>query len=252
MQTPRILVGLVALSLLACGGQKKQEAAKVDLAAQLAKVQALHAQHLAKAKELRELRSQLAALRDKAKLDQAETQWKAQLEEQVKAVSKELDKIFTDDQNELANFLNVALNEAPQAPQTVEGLKIYAEDAMLNAKDYMDEAGDYRKAVELLETAQSYFQTVGAPVPQELSSLMEEAKKFRFITKERYDQVQKGMTKAEVRAITGTPLALNVREQEVKGQKVTVWLFRSEQGDVASFFFDQKGKLYSKDWRKGS
>jgi len=251
MQTPRLLAGLLVFSFLACGG-KKDEAPKVDLAAQLAKVKALHSQHLAKAEQLRELRTKLAALRDKPKLDQAEMEQKAQLEEEAKAVSKELDKIFTEGQNELASFLNVALNEAPQAPETLEGLKIYAEDAMLNAKDYMEEAGDYRKAVELLETAQSYFQSIGVSAPQELVSLLDQAKKFRFITKERYDQVKKGMTKAEVRAITGTPLALNVREQEVKGQKVTIWIFRSEEGDLVSFFFDQKGKLYSKDWRKAS
>jgi hypothetical protein len=47
-------------------------------------------------------------------------------------------------------------------------------------------------------------------------------------------------------------LALNVREEEVKGRKVTIWLFRSENKDIASFYFDDKGKLYFKDWRKGS
>lgn len=251
MRASTVGVAVTVLALVACGGKKEEKAAKINLGEQLGKVKALHAQHLEKAKSLAELRAELGQLKDKPKLDAAETQRKQQLEEQVKQVSKELDKVFTDDQNELAAFLNTALNEAPQAPETLEGLKIYAEDTILNAKDFMNEAGDYRKAVELLETAQSYFESISAPVPSELKSLLEEARTFRFITKERFDQVQKGMTRAQVRAITGTPLAFNIREQEVKGKKVTIWLFRSEAGDIASFFFDDKGKLYSKDWKAG-
>ncbi len=251
MRVPTVLVALTVIALGACGGKKEEQTAKVNLGEQLAKVKALHAQHLEKAQKLRELRNELASLKAKPKLDAAESQRKQALEEEIKQASKELDKVFTDDQNELASFLNTALNDAPQAPETLEGLKIYAEDTMLNAKDFMNEAGDYRKAVELLETAQSYFEGVSAPVPAELKSLLEEARKFRFITKERFDQVQKGMTAEQVKAITGTPLALNIREQEVKGKKVTIWLFRSESGDIASFFFDDKGKLYSKDWKAG-
>ncbi|MGC8915908.1 MAG: hypothetical protein ACP5NF_02880 [Thermoanaerobaculum sp.] len=249
MRTPKLVLAFTLVSLVACGGKKEAQAPKANLSEQLAKVKALHQQHLEKAGKLRDLRGELATLKAKPKLDPSESQRLKDLEAQVKEASKELDKVFTDDQNELAAFLNVALNDAPQAPETLEGLKIYAEDSILNAKDYMNEAGDYRKAVELLETAQSYFESVNAPVPQELKSLLEEARAFRFITKERFDKVAKGMTREEVKAITGTPLALNVREQEVKGRKVTVWLFRSEAGDIASFFFDDKGKLYSKDWK---
>lgn len=249
MRASTVVIAVTVVALVACGGKKQEQAPKMDLGQQLAKVKALHAQHLEKANAVRALRAELAQLKEKSRLSAEEAQRKQQLEEQIKQASKELDQIFTEDQNELAAFLNTALNDAPQAPETVEGLKIYAEDTILNAKDFMDEAGDYRKAVELLETAQSYFESISAPVPAELSSLLEEARKFRFITKDRFDKVQKGMTRAEVRAITGTPLALNVREQEVKGKKVTIWLFRAENGDIASFFFDEKGKLYSKDWK---
>ncbi len=249
MKTPWVVVSLTVAAAIACGG-KKEEAPKLDLAGGLAKVKAAHAQHLEKAQALQQLRAELAALGEKPKLDARESQRKQELEEQVKTASKELDRVFSDDQNQLTAFLNAALNEAAQAAETREGLKIYADDAILNARDYMNEAGDYRRAVEILETAQGYFESIGAPVPAELQALLEEARKFRFITKERFEQVQKGMTMAQVRAITGTPLLQNVRQQEVKGQKVTVWLFRSEEGEVASFFFDSKGKLYSKDWRK--
>lgn len=251
MKASQFVLALAVVALLACGG-KKTEQLKVDLQAQLQQVKALHTQYLEKAAKLRELRNELAKLREKRKLNNAEAEQKQKLEEEVKAASRELDQIFSEDQNELAAFLNTALNDAPQAPETLEGLKIYAEDAILNARDYMNEAGDYRKAVELLETAESYFTMTSATPPEELSELLEEAKRFRFITKDRFDAVKKGMSKAEVRAITGTPLALNVREQEVKGQKITVWLFRSEEGDIASFFFNQKGQLYSKDWKKHS
>lgn len=251
MKASHFVLPLAAVALLACS-EKKTEQPKIDLQGQLQRVKTLHQQHLAKAEEVQQLRQELAKLREKSKLNAAEAQQKQQLEEKVKAVSRELDQIFTEDQNELAAFLNKALNDAPQAPETLEGLKIYAQDTILNARDYMNEAGDYRKAVELLETAESYFAAISATPPDELEELLKEAKRLRFITRDRFDAVKKGMTKAEVRAITGTPLALNVREQEVKGQKVTVWLFRSEEGDIASFFFNQKGQLYSKDWKKSS
>ncbi|MGQ9494870.1 MAG: hypothetical protein ACUVRY_01190 [Thermoanaerobaculaceae bacterium] len=251
MKTSHFVLAVAAAAVLACG-EKKTEQPKIDLQGELQRVKALHAQHLAKAEKVHQLRQELAKLREKSKLSDAEVQQKLKLEEEVKAASRELDQIFTEDQNALAAFLNTALNDAPQTPETLEGLKIYAQDAILNAREYMNEAGDYRKAVELLETAEGYFAAISATPPDELKELLEEAKRLRFITKERFDAVKKGMTKAEVRAITGTPLALNVREQEVKGQKVTVWLFRSEEGDIASFFFNQKGQLYSKDWKHSS
>ncbi|MCX7894345.1 MAG: outer membrane protein assembly factor BamE [Thermoanaerobaculum sp.] len=250
MRAPMAVLGIIMVAVSACG-KKEEQKPQTDLKAQLGKVKALHAQHLEKAQQVRALRAELAALREKPSLSSQEAQRKQALEEQLKQATKELDQIFTDDQNELASFLNTALNEAPQAPETLEGLKLYAEDAMMNARDFMNEAGDYRRAVELLETAQGYFESVSAPVPTELQALLQEARTFRHITKERFDQVQKGMTRQQVKAITGTPLALNVREQEVKGKKVTVWLFRAESGEIASFFFDEKGKLYSKDWKAG-
>jgi hypothetical protein len=111
-----------------------------------------------------------------------------------------------------------------------------AEDIAL-AQEYIDLGGDYRRAVEILETALS----VDRDNP-ELQAAVEKAKEFRFTTKERFDQVKRGMTQDEVRALLGQVNLRNVREYPER--KVVAWFYPKQGGGAGAVFFEQKGDVF--------
>lgn len=245
---PIILVTVSLLGLSACGKNAgESKTSNFNITAELAKVKAAHAELTSAREQLEKVKAELATLNSKSRLTPEESTRKTELEQQLKTDQATFDEAFTKDQGTLAEFLNVALNETPKAPETHEALLLYADEAIQNAKDFMSQAGDYRKAIDLLETAQGYFEAVGAKAPEELTSTLDHAKSYRYLSKERFDSVRKGMSEDQVKELTGTPFNANIRENEVRGKKITSWLFNREDNEVAALYFD-KGKLYAKKW----
>jgi DNA repair exonuclease SbcCD ATPase subunit len=238
---------LVTFVLVACGGKSEKSKTAFNADAELAKVKAARSALADARNQLEAVHSELKALDAKGKLSAEDEAKKKQLEEEVKQAQKKVDDAFSTDQQTLAGFLNVALNEMPDASQTREGLNLYAESAIRNAKEFIANNGDYSKAIDLLKTAQGYFEAVNAPVPDALTQELNTAEEMRTLTKERFDQVRKGMTEEQVKAITGTPFYANVRENEVRGKKIVSWLFNRSDGGVAGVFFE-KGRVYSSEW----
>jgi outer membrane protein assembly factor BamE (lipoprotein component of BamABCDE complex) len=66
---------------------------------------------------------------------------------------------------------------------------------------------------------------------------------IRYLTKDRFDQIEKGMSQEEVTAITGVPYFRNRRTDEERG--VQYWLFERRDGGVSAIYFDKKGNVYS-------
>ena len=245
---PVMIIAVSLLGLSACGKKSgESKSSNFNITAELTKVKAARAELTTAREQLEKVKGELAALNAKPRLTSEETAQKSQLEAQLKTDQSAFDEAFSKDQSTLAEFLNVALNEMPKAPETHEALLLYADEAVRNANDFMAQAGDYSKAIDLLETAEGYFDAVGAQAPENLTATLEHAKEFRYLSKDRFDKVRKGMTEAEVKAITGTPFYANVRENELRGKKITSWLFNREDKEVAAFYFD-KGKLYAKKW----
>jgi small-conductance mechanosensitive channel len=238
---------MVTFVLAACGGKSQKGKTTFDAAAELAKVKAARSTLTEARSQLATLRSELDTLNAEHRLSAEQEAHKKELEEQVKQAQKKVDDAFSIDQQTLADFLNVALNEMPDAPETREGLKLYADAAVHNAREFVANNGDYAKAIDILTTAKGYFEAVSAPIPAELTQELEQAKSLRYLTKERFDQVKKGMTEAEVKAVTGTPFYANVRENKVRGKTIVSWLFNRSDGGVAGIFFE-KGKVYSSEW----
>ncbi len=250
MRIARLMLTIAAVAGLAVGcGAKKAKGPTFDIAGEFAKVTTAR-------DALKQARSNLEAVRGKlealAKLDRptpAQSAERAQLEAELKQAQSVFDEAFTNDQSALSAFLNVVLNDEAlrSAQETRKALDLYAEEALVNAKDFMERAGDYRRAIELLETAEGYFTAVNLSPPATLLAAKEEAKNKRYLTKERFDLLKKGMTEEQVKAITGTPFYANVRENEVRGKKVVSWLFNRQDGEVAGLYFE-KGKLYALKW----
>jgi len=242
-----ILVTFLIVAMSACGGGEKKGASTFDAAAELAKVKQARSTLDTARNELAAVRNELAGLAAKARLSSEEQARRADLELQVKALEGRFDDAYNADQTALASFLNVALNDLPDAPETREALRLYAEEAVRNAEERIAKAGDYGRAIDQLTTARQYFEAVKAPVPPALQSAIDQAISMRYLTRERFDLVKKGMTEADVKLVAGTPFYANVRESEVRGNKIITWLYTRDDNEVAAIYF-QKGQVYATKW----
>ena len=147
----------------------------------------------------------------------------------------------------LADFLNIALNEFPEHPATKQGLDLYSDEAILIAEDTVLKAGDYKKAMNQLDTANSYYDSIDLPPYQALVDKMAEFDDMRFIVQERFDLVKKNMTMDEVKELVGVPYYQNIQVDEKR--KVETWLYRKRQGGAAAVYFKTTNNtVYNKNF----
>jgi len=175
---------------------------------------------------------------------------KAQLEElpaQIHGLNAAKDEAFDAVQATLADFLNVALNDFPEDPITSEGLEVYSEEAIVVAGETVIQAGDYKKAINQLEVALSYYDSLGLPPYQPLVDRIAHLDDIRFITQERFDLVEKNMTMDDVKELAGVPYYQNIQQDEKRG--VETWLYRKREGGAAAIYFKMKtSKVYNKNF----
>ena len=147
----------------------------------------------------------------------------------------------------LADFLNIALNDFPEHPATVQGLNVYSDEAILNAEDTVARAGDYKKAMNQLDAANSYYDSIDLPSYQPLVDKIAELDDMRFITQERFDLAKKNMTMDEVKELIGVPYYQNIQVDEKR--KVETWLYRKREGGAAAVYFKTtNNKVYNKNF----
>jgi hypothetical protein len=183
--------------------------------------------------------AEIEAVRERDRSDEQ----KAQLEElpaQIGALNTAKDEAFEAVQTNLADFLNVALNDFPDHPATAQGLNIYADEAILIAEETVEKSGDYKKAISQLDSASRYYESLGLPPHQPLVDKLAYLDDMRFITKERFDLVKKKMTMDEVKETIGTPYYQNIQFDVKRG--VETWLYRKRQGGAAAVHFKTKDK----------
>ena len=89
-------------------------------------------------------------------------------------------------------------------------------------------SGDYRRAIDLLETARGYFDDAARRAAGSACRRSRPRPEFRVVTRARFDRLASGMTAAQVKALVGVPFSGNVHRTEVAGKQVTSWLYGSE------------------------
>lgn len=243
------LVATLALTTGCNTGPSAEEKAEMAMQNQFDAVQKAYSELQGKREELKTAKAtitEIEAIRERKRTDEQ----KAQLEEATKKVtelSKAVDEGYTSLQNILTPLLTTLLNEHRDAPQTLEALKIYSDEAIIAAEEMVQKSGDYKKAMKSLSTAEGYYKAIGqAPYPS-LEDKIKEYEDWRFITKERFDKVNKGMTEEEVKALIGVPYYRNIQEDPKKG--VTAWLYKKREGGGAGIYFKtERQKVYSKNW----
>jgi hypothetical protein len=165
----------------------------------------------------------------------------------IEELSATRDQAFEDVQTALADILNVGLNEFPDDPATAGALKIYSEEAMEIADDTVAKSGDYKKALDQLDSASTYYESINLPVYPPLLERISQLDEMRFITQERFDEVKKNMTMDEVKEIAGVPYYQNIQVDDKRG--VETWLYRKREGGAAAIYFKIKsGKVYNKNF----
>jgi hypothetical protein len=248
---PYGIVFLIAFSLITgCSrGPSEEELAQAAFEEQLA---TLHQQYEVLTQARADLAASEAALaeieavRERDRTDEQKAELEAlptTIEGQIAARDEAYDTV----QATLADFLNIALNDFPEHPATVEGLNLYSDEAILIADDTVAKAGDYKKAINSLDSASSYYDSIGLPPYQPLIDKMAALDDMRFITQERFDQVKKNMTMDEVKEVAGVPYYQNIQVDEKR--KVETWLYRKREGGAAAVYFKTtNNKVYNKNF----
>ncbi len=236
--------------LVGCGPSKEEKekaAKKAQLDQQIGQIESawnglndLRAQVAAKEKELKEIEAVSRRRRTPEQKQALE-----ELPGQIQELKKQIDGKYEALQEQLADFLNVALNEFPEDPITDKALMIYSEEALVTAGDHVKNAGDYKKAIEILATAKNYYESLGKEPYKKLVDAIARYEDLRYITRERFDKVKKGMTMDEVSEVAGPAYYGNRREE--KG--AVMWLYPRRDGGAAAVYFRKKtGKVYAKNW----
>lgn len=146
----------------------------------------------------------------------------------------------------LTIFLDKTLNDEKlkNAPEVSQAIRLYSDECILTGDEFIKEGGKYKDAIDIYNQALTLD-----PDYDLLKKKIAEAVDFRYIKKERFDQIKNGMTMDEVKAICGYPNVSFIQEKEEKGKKITAWFYPKEDQKAAGIFFSG-GKVYNKYWEK--
>lgn len=223
-----IVLALAAAVAVGCGpSEEAQKAAAAE--ARKAEWSSIE---LAK-KALDGKRADLAAKRAEASAEDAQpgaADEVAALEAEVATASDELYK-------QLAAYINgdPPVQDEPLTPPQLAAFRMKSDEDMLIAREYIERGGDYRKAIEIYETALAVDSD-----NEKLKAALADAEAKRFMTEERLAGVEKGMTEDEVVAVLGRPYTRNVKNYPET--KVTAWFYPTDDAGNAAGVFFKPGK----------
>lgn len=168
----------------------------------------------------------------------------AELAEAERAVQEQADAF----NQKLVAFIND--NQIPEGaeptPMQQGALDMYVDESIGIAREHIEEGGDYRQAIQI------YQQTLNLdPDNEKLKAALAEAEANRYMTEERFAQVEEGMTEDEVRNLLGQVNLRNIRDYE-DGARVAWFYVREQNGYAAGVFFERNDDgsytVYSSDF----
>ncbi len=150
---------------------------------------------------------------------------------------KEVDSRTAELNRRLVDFINANAEAAagdPPGDRQRAAIRMKSDEDTLLARQYIDQGGDYRRAIEIYETA-----LAADPDNARLRQELETARSRRYVTRERFAQVREGMSPDEVRRLLGTPNLQDVRDYPERG--VTAWFYpKDATGAAAAVWFQKK------------
>ena len=154
-----------------------------------------------------------------------------ELAARVDALAAEVQALSDEFSRKLVTFINSQEIEVGQDYNETQRQAIdwkIDEDIFL-AQEYIDRGGDYQRAIDI------YSQSMALdPGNVKLTAAIAAAEEDRYMSEERFSQVKKGMTEAEVRALLGQAKLSNVRDFD---NGVVGWFYKKADGGAAGVFF---------------
>jgi outer membrane protein assembly factor BamE (lipoprotein component of BamABCDE complex) len=150
------------------------------------------------------------------------------LEREVASRAEELDR-------RIVGFINAdpPAEGEKLAGRRLEAVRLKSDEDILLAHEFIEQGGDYRRAIEIYEAALAVD-----PDNPRLADELAAARARRYMTAERFAQVKKGMTQDEVRELLGQPNVRDVREFPERG--ITAWFYtRDADGRAAAVWFSR-------------
>lgn len=154
----------------------------------------------------------------------------------VEALQAEVDEAAQSFSQQLVEFINANAPEQGQEPpvQVAQAIRMKSNEDILVAQEYIRRGGDYRRAIEIYDTA-----LAADPSYERLQQLKAEAEEMRYVTEERFAQVENGMTRDEVEALLGPVNLRNIRDYEEKD--AVAWFYpKDSRGSAAAVWFNQE------------
>ncbi len=146
--------------------------------------------------------------------------------------------------DELSRHLVAFLNDDPPrekeplSPRQAQAIRWKSEEDIHLARGYVERAGDFRRAVDILEAALALD-----PGHADLRAELARIRAARFVSPERFAKVKNGMSPEEVRAVLGAPNPHNVREylERGPGRGVIGWFYpKDDRGAAAGVWFTKE------------
>lgn len=152
------------------------------------------------------------------------------LEEQIQALEGQLLEASETYNQNIADYLNnidpMLEDEVPSEKQAAV-LRMKSAEDMVIAGEYIEQGGDYRRAIRIYEDALQLD-----PDNAELQAALDKANEMRFMTEERLATVKKGMTQDEVKGLLGAVNLRNIREYPERN--VIAWFYPVDDSGAAS------------------
>jgi len=159
--SPTVLVSSVLATVaLACGPGSGTSASRFDVAAEFTRVTAA--------------RTELSSARDRLARATASAPGAGPAgERELSDARAAFDAAYDNGQRVLARFLTVALNQAPERPETRAALDLYAADAVANARYVLDHDGNRDAALADLQGAGRAYAALGLAAPAQLAAAID-------------------------------------------------------------------------------
>jgi tetratricopeptide (TPR) repeat protein len=158
------------------------------------------------------------------------------LEKDVTARAEELNR-------RLVDFINASPPVEGEKPvgRLLEALRLKSDEDIRLARTYIEQSGDYRRAIEIYEAALAVD-----PENPRLQQELKSARTHRYMTAERFAQVKKGMTQDEVRSLLGQPNLRDIRDFPDRG--ISAWFYTKDVDGRAAAVWFAKGQVYMADF----
>jgi tetratricopeptide (TPR) repeat protein len=155
-------------------------------------------------------------------------------------IAEEMQRIEMDREGQYELFTDQLVTYINNNPDSQEAKTAYADYlAKFVAPAFITEMGNYMKAVEVYDEALALD-----PLNAGIQARRDEAESLKFMTRERFDTITKGMYTNEVEAICGVANPKHIKEEEKRGKTLVGWYYPTADRGAAGIYF-QDDQVYN-------